>query len=35
MPEVQAVKALETVKLISHLLACRYSKQMAAIWKLA
>ncbi len=32
MAEVQAVKELETVKLISHLLERRYSKQMANIW---
>jgi len=32
MAEVQAVKDLNTVKLISHLLDRRYSKQMADIW---
>ncbi|WP_354624250.1 tyrosine-type recombinase/integrase [Psychromonas sp. MME2] len=34
MSEVQAVKELETVKLISHLLERRYSKQMADIWNI-
>jgi len=32
MTEVQAVKDLDKVKLISHLLERRYSKQMADIW---
>lgn len=32
MAEVQAVKNIDTVKLISHLLEIRYSKQMADIW---
>lgn len=34
MAEVQAVKKLDTVKLISHLLERRYSKQMADIWNI-
>ncbi|WP_354624221.1 tyrosine-type recombinase/integrase [Psychromonas sp. MME2] len=32
MPEVQAVKSLDTVKLISHLLERTYSKQMSDVW---
>ena len=32
MAEVQAVKDLDKVKLISHLLERRYSKQMANVW---
>lgn len=32
MAEVQAVKDLDKVKLISHLLDCRYTKQMADVW---
>ena len=32
MAEVQARKDLDKVKLISHLLERRYSKQMADIW---
>ena len=32
MAEVQAVKDLDKVKLISHLLERRYSKQMADVW---
>jgi hypothetical protein len=32
MAEVQAVKDLDKVKLISHLLERRYSKQMSDIW---
>jgi len=34
MAEVQAVKNLDTVKLISYLLEKRYSKQMADIWNI-
>jgi len=34
MAEVQAVKDLDKVKLISHLLEKRYSKQMADIWNI-
>ncbi len=34
MAEVQAVKDLDKVKLISHLLERRYSKQMADIWNI-
>ena len=34
MAEVQAVKELDKVKLISHLLERRYSKQMADIWNI-
>jgi len=34
MSEVQAVKNIDTVKLISHLLEVRYSKQMADIWNI-
>lgn len=34
MSEVQAVKDLETIRLISHLLERRYSKQMADIWNI-
>ena len=34
MAEVHAVKKLDTVKLISHLLERRYSKQMADIWNI-
>ncbi len=34
MSEVQAVKELEMVKLISHLLERRYSKQVADIWNI-
>ena len=32
MPEVQAVKSLDTVKLISHLLERTCSKQMSDVW---
>ena len=32
MAEVQPVKTLDTIKLISHLLEVRYSKQMADVW---
>jgi integrase len=32
MAEVQAVKDLDTVKLISHLLEIRFSKQMSQVW---
>ena len=32
MAEVQAVKSLDTVKLISHLLDRHYGQQMADIW---
>lgn len=32
MPEVQAVKNLDTVKLVSHLLSRTYGQQMADIW---
>lgn len=32
MPEVQAVKNLDTVKLVSHLLTRTYGQQMADIW---
>ena len=32
MAEVQAVKDLDKIKLISHLLERRYSKQMADVW---
>lgn len=32
MAEAQAVKDLDKVKLISHLLERRYSKQMSDIW---
>ena len=32
MAEVHAVKDMDTVKLISHLLEIRYSKQMADVW---
>ena len=35
MAEVQAVKDLDKVKLISYLLEKRYSKQMADIWNIA
>lgn len=34
MAEVQAVKKLDTVKLISHLLEIRCSKQMSDIWNI-
>ena len=34
MPEVQAVKSLDTVKLISHLLERTYSKQMSDVWNI-
>jgi len=34
MAEVQAVKNLDTVKLISHLLERRYSKQMSDVWNI-
>jgi integrase len=34
MSEVQAVKKLDTVKLISHLLQRRYSKQMSDVWNI-
>lgn len=34
MAEVQAVKELDKVKLISHLLERRYSKQMSDIWNI-
>ena len=34
MAEVQAVKDLDKVKLISHLLERRYSKQMADVWNI-
>jgi integrase len=34
MSEVQAVKDLDKVKLISHLLERRYSKQMADVWNI-
>ncbi len=34
MAEVQAVKNLDTVKLISHLLEARFSRQMADIWNI-
>lgn len=34
MAEVQAVKDLDKVKLISHLLERRYSKQMSDIWNI-
>lgn len=34
MAEVQAVKDLDKVKLISHLLEKRYSKQMVDIWNI-
>lgn len=33
MAEVQAVKDLDTVRLISHLLERRYSKQMRFVWE--
>ena len=32
MSEVQAVKDLDTVKLISHSLERRYSQQMSDVW---
>lgn len=32
MPEVQAVKNLDTVKLVSHLLARTYGQQVADVW---
>jgi integrase len=34
MAEVQAVKDLDTVRLISHLLERRYSKQMRFVWEI-
>ena len=34
MSEVQAVKNLDTVKLISHLLERTYSKQMSDVWNI-
>ena len=34
MAEVQAVKSLDTVNLIGHLLEIRFSKQMADIWNI-
>ena len=34
MAEVQAIKKLDTINLISHLLEVRYSKQMADIWNI-
>ena len=34
MAEVQAVKNLDTVKLISHLLKTRYSQQMSDVWEI-
>ena len=34
MAEVQAVKSLDTVKLISHLLERTYSKQMSDVWNI-
>ena len=34
MAEVQAVKDLDTVRLISHLLERRYSKQMRHVWEI-
>jgi integrase len=34
MAEVQAIKKLDTINLISHLLEIRYSKQMADIWNI-
>ncbi|MGK0269591.1 MAG: integrase [Cocleimonas sp.] len=34
MAEVQAVKTLDTVNLISHLLQRRYSKQMSDVWNI-
>jgi integrase len=34
MAEVHAVKDLDTLKLISHLLSIRYSQQMADVWEL-
>jgi len=34
MPEVQAVKSLDTVKLISHLLERTCSKQMSDVWNI-
>lgn len=34
MAEVPAVKNLDTVKLISHLLERRYSKQMSDVWNI-
>ena len=33
MAEVHAVKDLDTVRLISHLLERRYSKQMRYVWE--
>ena len=32
MAEVHAVKNLDTLKLITHLLSIRYSQQMADVW---
>jgi integrase len=34
MAEVQAVKDLDTIKLISHLLEIRFSKQMSQVWNI-
>ena len=34
MAEVQAVKQADTIKLISHLLEIRFSKQMADVWSI-
>ncbi|SGZ16963.1 Integrase/recombinase, XerC/XerD family protein [Moritella viscosa] len=34
MEEVQAVKDLDKVKLISYLLELRYSKQMVDVWNI-
>lgn len=34
MAEVQAVKSIDTVNLISHLLEVRFSKQMAYVWQI-
>lgn len=34
MAEVQAVKKIDTVNLITHLLEVRYSKQMSDIWQI-
>jgi integrase len=34
MPEVQAVKDADTIKLISHLLEVRCSKQMSDVWNI-
>ncbi|MCL1062602.1 tyrosine-type recombinase/integrase [Shewanella benthica] len=34
MAEVQAIKKLDTINLISHLLEVRYSKQMSDVWNI-